>query len=111
VNSLGERVRAIRVARGETTREMAARVGISAPYLSLIENGKRSVSLATLCKLAEYCGVPADALLQTPVPRDVEAEALCDAIISEVDRLKRDGGTEQLRQILAVVRVLANKAA
>lgn len=37
----GEKVRALRAARGMTLRDMAAHLGVSSAYLSALEHGKR----------------------------------------------------------------------
>jgi DNA-binding XRE family transcriptional regulator len=48
--------------RGLTQQELAARVGISKPYLSQIETGKRQGTVETLSALARSLDVPIDAL-------------------------------------------------
>jgi predicted transcriptional regulator/DNA-binding XRE family transcriptional regulator len=59
----GRRVRHIRNERGLTLRQLAARVGKHAPYLSQLENGKRNASLDFVNALARALGVgPADLL-------------------------------------------------
>ncbi|MEM7635637.1 MAG: helix-turn-helix domain-containing protein [Pseudomonadota bacterium] len=37
----GEKIRALRKDRGVTMKQMAQAIGVSAPYLSALENGKR----------------------------------------------------------------------
>jgi transcriptional regulator with XRE-family HTH domain len=44
----GERVRALRTAKGVNQKEMAAAIGVSAAYLSALENGRRGVPTFTL---------------------------------------------------------------
>lgn len=56
-------VKAWREHRALTQEALAERVGISKPFLSQIETGKRQFSAATLHKLAEALGVAADDLL------------------------------------------------
>ena len=48
--------------RGLTQQELAARVGISKPYLSQIETGKRQGRVDTLSALARSLEVPLDVL-------------------------------------------------
>lgn len=48
---LGEKLRALRAARGATLAEMAAAVGVSAAYLSALEHGKRGVPRAVFLEL------------------------------------------------------------
>jgi transcriptional regulator with XRE-family HTH domain len=55
--NLGAAVRRFREERGLHAKELASAAGISASYLSEIENGKRPVSLPTLRKLARHFGL------------------------------------------------------
>jgi DNA-binding XRE family transcriptional regulator len=48
--------------RGLTQQELATRVGISKPYLSQIETGKRQGSVDTLSAIARSLEVPLDVL-------------------------------------------------
>lgn len=48
--------------RGLTQQELANRVGISKPYLSQIETGKRQGTVETLSAIAHSLDVPLDAL-------------------------------------------------
>jgi DNA-binding XRE family transcriptional regulator len=48
--------------RGLTQQELAKRVGISKPYLSQIETGKRQGTVETLSALARALDVPLDVL-------------------------------------------------
>ena len=48
--------------RGLTQQELARRVGISKPYLSQIETGKRQGTVETLSAIARSLDVPLDAL-------------------------------------------------
>ena len=43
VTELGKFLRILRINTGETAQQMSAKLGISASYLSTIENGKRNV--------------------------------------------------------------------
>ncbi|MDF0479662.1 helix-turn-helix domain-containing protein [Vagococcus sp. PNs007] len=51
LNSLGSQVRALRLGQGMTQQELAERCELSLPFINLIENNKRNVSLETLVKL------------------------------------------------------------
>ena len=55
-------VKAWREHRGLTQQELADRAGISKPYLSQIETGKRQGTVETLSALARALDVPLDAL-------------------------------------------------
>ena len=55
-------VRAWREHRGLTLQALADAAGVSKPYVSQIEGGKRAGTAATIKKLARALGVPMDAL-------------------------------------------------
>lgn len=54
---LASRLRELREARGISMRALAAKSGLSANALSMIERGKTSPSVSTLYKLAEALGI------------------------------------------------------
>jgi len=56
-------LRAWREHRGMTQEKLAAEAGVSKPYVSQIESGRRAGTAATLRKLAAALGVPVGALL------------------------------------------------
>lgn len=56
-------LRAWRRHRGLTLQALADAAGVSKPYVSQIEGGKRTGTAATLQKLAAALGVPVDALV------------------------------------------------
>lgn len=51
--SLGEKIRATRLERGMSLRQLAAEVGCSPPFVSDIELGRRFPSEATLASIAK----------------------------------------------------------
>ena len=55
--NVGERLRELREARNISMRALAARSGLSANALSMIERNKASPSVSTLYKLAEALGI------------------------------------------------------
>ncbi len=58
----GATIREIRKAIGITQRDLAARVGISAPALSQIESGAVQARDDTVSRIAGELGVPLDAI-------------------------------------------------
>ncbi len=56
--NVGSRLRELREASGTSMRGLAARSGLSANALSMIERGRTSPSVSTLYKLADALGVP-----------------------------------------------------
>ncbi|MBY0337221.1 MAG: short-chain fatty acyl-CoA regulator family protein [Acetobacteraceae bacterium] len=59
---IGRTVRRLRSERGFTQQALAARLGISASYLNLIEHDQRAVTASVLIKLTEALGVDLAAL-------------------------------------------------
>jgi len=65
---LGRRLRHYRRLRGMTLDELGALVGRPAPYLSLVENGRREPKPAQITELAAALGVSTDDLLDPSPP-------------------------------------------
>ena len=53
---LGARIRALRLARGETLRRLAADAGVTESFLSQVERGVASPSIATVQRIARALG-------------------------------------------------------
>jgi transcriptional regulator with XRE-family HTH domain len=56
--NLGQATKLMRTASGLRQKEIADQLGVTANYISLIENGKREPSVAFLRHLAKALGVP-----------------------------------------------------
>lgn len=57
-NLLGEQIKAARLQRHWSQRELAGRAGITAPTLRKIERGDLGVALGTVFEVASLAGVP-----------------------------------------------------
>lgn len=80
---IGRTVRRLRSERGLTQQALAARLGISASYLNLIEHDQRAVTAALLIRLTETLGVEL-AALSGSAERQLEAglrEVLSDPML------------------------------
>src|SRR5690242_14156875 len=53
---LGARIRALRLARGETLRRLAAEAGVTESFLSQVERGVASPSIASVQRIARALG-------------------------------------------------------
>jgi transcriptional regulator with XRE-family HTH domain len=62
--SLGARLRRARLEAQLTARELARHLGVSASFVSQIENGKSQPSVATLYSMAQFLGVSMDQLFE-----------------------------------------------
>lgn len=54
---LGHKLNKLRLARGYTLQEVAEAVGLSAAFLSMVENGRSGISFSNLQKLLAFYGV------------------------------------------------------
>lgn len=75
-NALGARLRAAREAAGITLRTLAERTGLSQPFLSRLERGQVSASIANLLEIARALGVSVAALLEGDAPAPAQAWAV-----------------------------------
>jgi transcriptional regulator with XRE-family HTH domain len=60
---LGDRIKALRGARGWTQRDLAGRANLAQGRLALYENGHRAIPVGALIKVARALGVLVDVLL------------------------------------------------
>lgn len=70
--NLGRRLRELRLERGLTLRATAEAAGMSLPYLSEIERGRKLPSLDLLHHLAAALGLSTVQILEGVAPYDVE---------------------------------------
>lgn len=64
---VGERILALRNERGVSQRRLADAVGVDPSAMSRIESGQRGLAVGELVAIAEFFGVPTDALLRREV--------------------------------------------
>lgn len=110
----GERVRALRAAKGVTQKEMAEALGVSAAYLSALEHGQRGApSWPMLQKIVGYFNIIWDEadelqrLAESSHPRVVidtaglsaDATLLANRLAMGIDRLE-DGDLHTLLETL-----------
>jgi len=68
--AVGERLRMIRMVRRCTLREVAERAGLSESFLSQVERGRASASIASLRRIAEGLGISMADLFQPSGPTE-----------------------------------------
>lgn len=64
--SLGETLRQIRQGRGLSLNEVATGAGVSASFLSLVENGRSDITIGRLTRLVEYFQISITDILPSP---------------------------------------------
>jgi SOS-response transcriptional repressor LexA len=70
--TIGKRIRDMRKARGWTQDELEQRSGISRNFISLVENNRKGISVASIERIAEALGISISQLLRDddhrPIP-------------------------------------------
>lgn len=109
--NVGNRLRELREARNISMRGLAAKSGLSANALSMIERGKTSPSVSTLYKLSEALGVDITAFFGEPVERQpvVFLKAAERSRVSFVRGVWEDlGGTDFVGRMQPFILTLEN---
>jgi transcriptional regulator with XRE-family HTH domain len=75
-SQLGQRIRDRRKTLSFTQEELAKKAGIGAPYLSMIERGKRTPHVETLAQIAVALGITLSQLFIDADASDVRVEDL-----------------------------------
>lgn len=83
--ALGRAIQTTRTGRGMSRRELADRAGISYPYLSEIENGKKRASSAALIEIAAVLGMRPHHLLEMAENIGPPADAVADVTHEPLD--------------------------
>jgi transcriptional regulator with XRE-family HTH domain len=85
IAAIGSSVRRARRRSGMSTRELAQRASLSQPFLSNIENGRSSPSVATLYKLAAALGIGATDLLPASADEGIVVVRAGEGVATGVD--------------------------
>ncbi len=93
--SLGQRIKRMREAKGMTQRQVAAAIGVSQPYLAQVERDARSQPTEkTLSAIADLLDDDLQALMQLAgrIPADVEELLMRDPDMAEALRIASSKG-------------------
>ncbi len=88
--TLGRRLKALRVSRGMSLKEVAAETGVSASFLSMIETGRNEMSVGRLVTMADFYAVSLGDLIPE---RDMDQPV----ILRHDDRLAVDSPDRRVR--------------
>ena len=97
---VGQRIKAVREARGLTQEALAAMVDLSPTHISVIERGLKTPNLDSFVAIANALGVSADALLVDVVDH-VEESIACE-LSTQISRLP----LRERSKILNAIRIL-----
>jgi transcriptional regulator with XRE-family HTH domain/mannose-6-phosphate isomerase-like protein (cupin superfamily) len=103
--NLGPRLRQARLNAGLTLRELARQLGVSASFVSQLENGKSQPSVATLYSLSQLLDVSIDQLFETrgaAPPLAVELPGDDEGLGAEEELLPGDALTQQMAPVSRV---------
>lgn len=87
--SIGKRIRACREQKGWNQEEFAEKVGLSIPYIGMIERGEKVPKLETFVRIANTLEVTSDLLLADVL--QVQPYADTSAISARINSLDWDG--------------------
>ena len=59
---IGSTIKSLRVQKGISQKDLAIHAGITAPYLSLVENNVKQPTMGAVVKISEALGVPPEVL-------------------------------------------------
>lgn len=68
--TFGENLKAIRKRMELTQQEMADKMDIARPYLSLLENGKSSISIQTVLYISQQLNISVNKLINDDIELD-----------------------------------------
>ena len=63
LKDIGQRIRELRVKRGQTQAQLAGSAGLNRAYIVSVERGKQNISMAVVIKIANALAVPTEQLL------------------------------------------------
>lgn len=105
MGGVGEVIKRLRLKKGWTVKRLAEVLGKSPAYVSMVENSKRDVRMATLEAFARALGVPPAYLLSgESEERETRVESLVDEILGVVEKHLPEvrGRLRRVRQIPVV---------
>lgn len=107
MNNLSDRIRLMRKAQKLSQNQLAALVGITQPFMSDIESGKRRPSLEVLEKFCDALGCSADYLLGIPheeSPKELAQNKLPGALTPEILRIITERNLSE-NELLTAIKV------
>jgi transcriptional regulator with XRE-family HTH domain len=101
-NSVGERIRAIRKAKGLTQQQLAELSGLDDAYIGSVERGERNFSIDTLEKIISSLKMPEQDFFYTE--STTETELIKRRSIDEFSVLMNELDTEQMDIVMKIIK-------
>ncbi len=109
--TMGQRLSALREAKGANQIEVAEATGLGRTFLSMLEKDKKQGSIASLAALADYYQVSLDYLYRGVTQTNTASQILNNAEETAWLGLWRDMNETQKRMALAMIRAAINSSA
>lgn len=108
LTDIGKRVRKTREYYGLTREQLAEMANISPQFLVHIENGTKSMTSNTICKLSRALNISADYLLFGLEDTDLKRTLATEALVS---MLPKDRITAEriLQSVLQIIKIMGNE--
>lgn len=102
---IGKRVCEIRKSSEMSQISLAEKTGLSVSYVSMVENGRRKVSLDTMLRIANVLGVTADELLNgNQLYNPAEYQTDMDLLLSDCNHYEKRIIFELVKAVKAILR-------
>ncbi|GBQ10428.1 helix-turn-helix domain-containing protein [Acetobacter cerevisiae] len=106
--TMGQRLSALREAKGVNQIDVAEATGLGRTFLSMLEKDKKQGSIASLAALADFYQVSIDYLYRGVLPPDVAPNVHDGAEEAAWVGLWRDMNEPQRRMVLAMIKAAIN---
>lgn len=105
VVELGKRVKQQRLAQKMTQAQLAEKAGITAQYLSHIENGNQKMSIAVFSRICNALNVSADKILYNRSPESLRhiSEEI-DLLLADCNPTERNGILHLVQEVKQIFR-------
>lgn len=111
VTDFGKMLRILRIEHDVMLKTMAENIGISAPYLSAIETGKKPITAQLLNKIIDYLNLPAQqanelVAIASKLDQDIIIKPAndCEAELALMFARKMDNKTLDFQKILNLLK-------
>ena len=101
--SIGKRIKLMRIKKGVLQKDLAAKIGISKPHMSNIETAHTKIGLETLIAIANVLGTSVESFLSDKVS---DKEVI---MTKDLEDIVNEASMEELRLICKVAKIVLKK--